>query len=211
MTNNSSTGGFLTPNSTAPLEGAALEDFIGDTIAGITGLDRDTLVLPRWQPEPPNIAAAGICWVAFGFQVRPSDNFPYIGHVGGDAVDNPDAYDQMQRNEIIDCLCSFYGLGGGSDADKYAALLRDGLMIAQNREALMTQGFSLTSVEPPLPVPSLLKERWLYRSDLLIHFRRNLVRQYPVLNIGSAEPVLEIQLEQGGDTPLEIPINVQEE
>ena len=212
MTNTSATGGYLVPNTApapAPLEGAALEDFIGDVLAAITGLDRDTEVLPRWQPEPPNIPEAGEVWMAFGFQPdRTTDTFPYVGHNAGDGIDDPNAYDEIQRNEYLPTLCSIYGLGAGSDADKVAALLYDGLIIAQNREELMAQGFTVTSIDPPLPVPSLLKLRWLYRVDLTIHFRRMIVRQYPILNVKSVPATLEVQAEQGGNEPYEVDINV---
>lgn len=210
MTNTSATGGYLVPDpTTPPLEGQALEDFIGDVIAGITGLDRDTAVIPRWQPEPPNITDAGTCWVAFGFQPdRENDTFPYVGHNGGASVDDPGAYDELQRNEMLPCLCSFYGLGAGSAADAYCAQLRDGLLIDQNREALTAQGFALTSIDPPQPVPTLLKERWLYRVDLKVNFRRLIVRQYPVLNIASAQSTLEVDAHQGGAQPYEVDIEV---
>lgn len=178
----SSTGGYLTPlppPAPTPLEGQALLDFIQGWIVGITGLD-GTLVRPYWQSEPPNVPQAGTAWCAFRVSTRPADEFPYVG------FDKSTDVFQLQRHETLNALASFYDLGSGGQADYYAALLRDGSAVAQNREPLTAAGFGLTRVGSPLAVPVVFKMRWQYRVDLEVVFRREIVRLYAVETIVSA-------------------------
>jgi hypothetical protein len=183
MTNNSSTGGPLAPNSPPapqPLEGQALLDFLQGVFVGILGID-GSMVRPRWQPEPPNIPTAGTAWVSFGVTSRPSDTYPFIGQIAG--LDNAD---QLQRHEQLTVLLSFYDLGSGGQADALAATLRDGLAVPQNREILQNNLMGMTEVGEPIAVPSLLKQRWLYRVDMTVIIAREIVREYPVLPLQSA-------------------------
>ena len=71
MPNDSSTGGYLSPVSSRPVEDDAFEDFIGNVVAGITGLAR-AMVRPRWQPKPPHPAIT-INWCAIGITTIVSD------------------------------------------------------------------------------------------------------------------------------------------
>lgn len=196
----SNVAGYLSPISTPPLEGDTLEDAIHDAIAGISGLE-GTLVRPAWQPEPATIPAAATAWAAFRIARREISLFPYVGHDGAytyppsvPPVTPPlQGADQLQQQEQLDVLVSFYDLGAaasngvGGQADAYCALFRDGLYIAQNREALMAQGIVLAYTGDAIAVPSLLKERWLYRVDLSLTLRRAIERTYPVYNIESAQ------------------------
>ena len=179
--NTSASGGYLVPDKApAPLEGEALEDFFQEIIVGITGLN-PKMVRPAWQPEPPNIPQQGNVWCAFHFQDEESDTYPWVGE------NNDGLGQQLQRNEQFGVICSFYGTGAGSSALGTAKVLRDGLAIAQNREPLFNAGMGLIEVTAPQPVPVLVKEIWLYRSDITIRIRRNVVRQYDVLSITSAQ------------------------
>lgn len=183
MTNTSATGGPLLPNPSpapAPLEGKALLTFLQNFVVGITGMP-GAMVRPRWQSEPPNIPQDGNAWAAIGIMRRPSDDWPFIGHVTNTA--NPQGADQLQRHESLYLLASFYDDGVSGMADFYASLLRDGLAIDQNREILQTNGMGLIDCEEMLSVPSLIKVRWLYRVDLPFGIRRAIVREYPVLNV----------------------------
>lgn len=185
MANTSATGGFLSPAaSPAPLEGQALLDFMQGVIVGVTGLP-GTMVRPVWQAEPPNVPDAVVCWCAFRIGARPSDTFPYVHH-------NADGQgsDTLQRHERLTVLCSFYDIGSGGAADGYLAILRDGLSIPQNRETLQANGFAFVGAGEPVPLPSLLKQRWLYRVDVELTFARQIDRTYPVLTITSAQGTL---------------------
>lgn len=182
--NTSATGGPLSPAaSPAPLEGKALLRFVQQWIVGITGLDGD-MVRPRWQPEPPVIPDAGEAWASVGIGTRLADTFPQIVHDG--AADGGKGADKMQRQEALDVLASFYDLGAGGEADLYASLLRDGMVIAQNREYLLKGGFDLAFSGDLIPAPVIIKTRWLYRVDLPFRLRRQINRTYPVQNLISA-------------------------
>ena len=65
-------------------------------------------------------------------------------------------------------------------------LARDCASIWQNSELLHESNFSLARVDAPITVPSLLKERWLYRVDLTLYLRRAIIRTFPVRNIVKA-------------------------
>lgn len=172
--NTSATGGPLQPAPPGPLEGQDLLRFVQQWIVGITGMD-GKLVRPRWQPQPPNIPQAGEAWAAIGITSRPSDTYPYVNG------------DYLQRHEVLNLLSSFYDLGYSGQADDLAARLRDGTAVPQNREVLTNAGFALISVGELVAVPSLLKQRWLYRVDLPIVLRREIERIYPVLTLESGD------------------------
>lgn len=187
MANDSATGGYLQPSpdpAPQPLEGKPLLAFLQSVVVGISGLD-GPMVRPRWQAEPPDIPTAGTCWCSMGINNRASDTFPYVGHDG--AAAEGEGADKMQRQEQLDILCSFYDLGVEGLADKYAALLRDGFAIAQNREVLQLAGYSFAFGGDLVTAPVLLKVRWQYRVDYAFSIRRQIDRTYPVLNLRSAQ------------------------
>lgn len=177
MTNDSSTGGYLTPTGVAPLEDEALDDLLHDVVAGITGLANE-LVRPRWQPEPPPTPDWGADWCAMGIMHRTADTFAVEGHDSAG-----EGSDYLIRHEVLSLLCSFYG----PNSQAKGALLRDGLSIAQNREALAGSGIALVSVGDLTKAPELVKNRWLNRADLPVVLRREIMRTYPVLNVTSAQ------------------------
>jgi hypothetical protein len=183
MPNTSATGGYLTPDGVIapPLEDDALDDFLGDVVAAIVGLDRDTRVRPRWQLDPPNPPARNVDWAAVGVPNRPRrDTFPVIQHDGAAAAGA--GADILIRNEDIELLVTFYG----PHCQANATLLADGIFVAQNREALATAGIKLVSAGEPTKAPELLKGLWYPRCDLAIVLRREVRREYPVLNLLSA-------------------------
>lgn len=189
MANDSTVAGPLAPiaGGPAPLEGAALNDFLQGFIAGLTGLD-GTLVRPRWQAEPPNIPPAATAWAAVGVNVRPGDTFAYIEHDGAyvDPVSGVSGRDIVHQHETLDLLCSFYDLGTDSQADNLASILRQGLQLDQNLELLGLNSFGLVACGDPLPVPTIFKTRWLYRVDMPIELRREITRAYAVRNLAGA-------------------------
>lgn len=181
MSNNSTTGGFLTPGPVpAPLEGQALLDFLQVWIVGLTSLD-GTLVRPYWQGEPPVIPQSGTAWCAFRVDSRPSDEYPYVYRTQADDGDH------LQRHETLAMHAIFYDTGSGGQADALAGLLRDGSAIAQNREYLVNAGMGLVRAGAPTPVPVLLKSLWQYRVDIEVVIRRQIDRVYPVESLVGAE------------------------
>ena len=183
MANTSATGGYLAPSSTAPVEDDAFENFIGDAVAGITGLTR-SLVRPRWQPEPPPHPPIEVDWCAIGITVITSD----YGVVKLHRPDG-DGHDEVQRHETDELLASFYG----PQAYSLASRLRDGLMVDQNREALRAGCVNILECTRMRTASDLVNERWVRRVDLEISLRRAVLRSYPILNVLSAVGAFETQ------------------
>lgn len=182
MPNTSATGGALSPTGfPAVLEGQALVDFLQEWAVGIVGMP-GSAVRPRWQPEPPNIPDGN--WAAFGIQRREKDTFAYVGHSSAGQ-----GSDELRRHEVLHCLVSFYG----PDAELNAELLSDGMQVPQNLEKLTGASMGLVSCGDPVLAPELVKETWLQRVDLPFAIKRQVVRNYAVLNILSAGVVLTSQ------------------
>jgi hypothetical protein len=178
MPNTSASGGFLAPSlSLAPLQDAALLDFIQAWIVGLTGLLPQN-IRPRWQPEPPNIPADTVDWAAFGIKKRIKDTYGAELHVPAAL-----GYNEIRRHEELDILVSFYG----PNADESCDLFSEGMQVAQNREILTLNNMGLISSGDAIVVPELLKEKWLRRVDLPFSLKRQIVRQYGVQNILTAD------------------------
>jgi hypothetical protein len=174
----SSSGGSLLPTSSpAPLEGQALLNFLQEWLVSLTGLPGQ-MVRPRWQPEPPNIPPEGTDWIAFGITGRPSDTFAAELHETG----APD-YNQIRRHEVLEIMASIYG----PNADSYAQVLREGMALAQNREILSLNSMGLVGSGSVQTVPELVKDKWYYRVDMPFSIRRQIVRNFQVLSLASAE------------------------
>lgn len=191
------TASVVQPNITpAPLQGDDLNDFLQAWLVVLTDLP-GPMVRPAPQTTPPNIPADGTIWMAFWPSVGKSDTFPFVGQVG-------DNY-QLQRNEVIRILCSFYDQGIGGLANQCASLLRDNLSVPQNLEVLLEQNMGMIGCEDLVPVPSLLKQRWLYRVDLPIYLTRQVVRNYNVPSIVEAEG--QIIFDDGVTVPFQVENN----
>lgn len=176
--NTSETGGILSQSpSPDVLEGEELADFFQRWISALTGL-RGNMVRPRWQPEPPNLPKDHEDWVAIGIKRRESDTYASEVHFPEDP-----GYNELRRHEILHLLASFYG----PRADYHAALFRDGIQVAQNREILTLNNMGLVESGDVIAVPELVKDKWLNRQDLEFSIRRQIVRHYKVLNLNSAD------------------------
>ncbi|MFJ7312522.1 LIC_12616 family protein [Pseudomonas sp. NPDC098747] len=178
MSNTSATGGYLTPAGTAaPAEDVELEDILQGMVKGITALS-GPMVRPRWQPGNPKQPEPTDNWCAIGVSNSKSDANPSITHDGGG-----DGAERYSRHEAFTVLASFYG----PQSQGFAGLLRDGIFIPQNREALRVHRVAFVSASEVKPVPELVNQQWIRRYDLFLEMRRQIVRTYPVLNILSAE------------------------
>lgn len=177
MSNTSATGGYIVPTGQAvppeENEDDAFLDFLHDVIQGITGLKAEN-IRPQFQLSPPTIPGRNIDWVGFGVTNRNPDQTGYEAHSGdGDGATALIVY------EDADLICSFYG----PRAENNATLLRSGLLIGQNRDVLTSAQVAIKRFAGPQRAPLLLKENWLYRSDLTVTLRRQIRRVYPILTI----------------------------
>jgi len=194
----SATGGYVLPLPSAPpvLDDDALEDFLQAIIVGVTGMP-GSLVIPFWQLEPPNLPAVGTNWASFGIEVDSTDtNAVIIHHAarGGAA-----AFDELQRHEILDVEVRMYGPQARANMHR----LRDGLQVAQNREALSAAGMGLIETTAAKSVPALVKERWLFALVSSVRIRRQVIRYYPILDLAS----VLVDLETDGGLPVAV-VNV---
>jgi hypothetical protein len=201
MPNDSSTGGFLTPTSNNDLNDLALIVFLQQMVVGMTGLP-GTVVFPRWQPEPPNIPNYNTSWAAIGSTSRKRDPYSYSLHTpgtnaggfgvsgfgtGGFGVTNAGST-TVVRNRILEILCSFYGPLAETNSELFAM----GLEVGQNRETMQLAGFNLVSgAGDATIVPTLVKERWLYRVDIPFTLRQQQQYTYPVLDLLGVLATLE--------------------
>jgi hypothetical protein len=181
MPNTSATGGYLSPSvTTPPLEDDALDAEFQKAVAGITGLE-GAMVRPRWQPGNPKQPEATTDWCAIGIATQTPDATPHIQHSGAG-----DGKDTLKRHEAIKVLCTFYG----PNSKRNAATMRDGIQMPQNLDLLALVNIGLTNVGEIQAVPELVNQQWIKRYDLPLFFSRQIVRDYSVLNILSADPIL---------------------
>lgn len=183
----SSTGGYLPPNN-LPDADKLLHRVLHDYVVGVTGLLAGN-VRPRWQKNPPEIPASNVDWCAFGV-TEISGGHPYQVQVqvqvGEDLFDTKA---NLVRDELLTCQASFYGENSGL----YAERLVLGSSIAQNREALYLQGFSVISATTILRSAELVNDVWLDRQDIEIIFGRRVVVEYNVLHFLGAAGTMETE------------------
>ena len=180
MANNSSTGGYLAPSGTPPLDDQALDRFFHDVFMGVTSLPA-ALIRPRWQINPGNMPPSGTDWMAQGDVEREDEGVAWQYFAKGTQTFT------LARNQTITNLVSIYG----PNASTNEALLRDGLSLDQNREAMNLQGIGLVRVGDPRNMSMLINEQWSKRIDVRITFRRQIVRTYPILTIQSGSVQIE--------------------
>lgn len=168
-------GGFL--DAAFTMEGRLLLDFFQQYFSAVAGMPGSVFV-PRWIPEPPNTPDFDTDWCAFGITTRRKSFTVSVTHYG-----EADGFDRVQRTQEIDFLLSFYG----ANADINAELFSDGIQIAQNREPLLVNAMGLVGTSDMIPVPSLVKQRWQYRIDITVTIRRQILRDYQILNIASLD------------------------
>jgi hypothetical protein len=166
--------------SRLPLTGQALDDFMQQIVAGITGLPGD-LVRPRWQVEPTTLPDIDTNWLAVGVTRSTPLGFPAAVEVYNPTTGA--AFSQQSDQEEFELLCSAYGPA----ADAYAVAIRSGFMVAQNREALQLVGVGLVQTSGRTRLPTLLKEQWWMRVDITVTLRREVRNFYPVLSLLSGE------------------------
>lgn len=181
MATTSATGGYLTPALTpAQLEDDALINFLQEWIVGITGIV-NTNVRPRWQPEPANIPAETVNWLAFGITKRVTDVYAAELHIPSGA-----GYNEIRRHEVLFMAATFYG----PNRNGFARKLREGMQVAQNREILTLNNMGLVESGDILTTPEQVKDKWYPGALLTFSIRRQLVSDYGVQNILSADITL---------------------
>lgn len=178
MPNTSATGGYLQQVS-GPLEGLGLRRFIGTLLVGVSGF-APGMVRPSWQQNPPPLPTIGTNWMAFGITSRRADNDPY-------QVEKDDGQRTlMLRHEELDILLAFYG----PDCLQKAAEVREGFELTQNTGYLMLAGMAYIDLSDIVHAPELVNDRYFDRADTTLTIRREVRREYSILNFVSANGVI---------------------
>lgn len=185
MAATSATGGYLLPKEADPVSDLDLDVTFQRVVRGITGLPGE-MVRPRVQPNDgmgqalPQIPNQHQDWCAIGVTEERAD-----GGVAGIQIHDSsgDGSTTLRRFIVIAVLASFYGLNSG----RYAARLRDGLCIGQNREALFHANLALVSVGAIRAVPDVPNGIPRRRQDIEMRFRLRADRAYAILNLLEAQ------------------------
>jgi hypothetical protein len=170
----SSTGGYLQQVS-GPTEGLDLRRFIGTMLAGVSGIS-STLVRPAWQTNPAPVPGIDTNWMAFAILARRADNDPY------QIETNSGLGLSMIVHEEMDVLLTFYG----PDCIQKAAETRDGFELSQNSESLKIAGMVCVDLSDIIHAPEMVNGRYFDRADTTMRLRREIRREYAVLNFVSA-------------------------
>ncbi len=175
----SSTGGVLAPLSTPPPEDGVLDAILQTLIAGITSLPGN-MVRPRWQPIPLPMPEIGTDWCALGV----TEEDPMRGVMFSAHDSTGDGSTTTQTVVELTVLASFYG----PTARGNAALLRDGLMLPQNRESLQLINMGLVGMPSRTTfVPELVNEKTQRRADITFRLMAPYNRVWPILNLLKAQ------------------------
>lgn len=167
---------YLPPTS-APL---ALEPLLQSVIVGVTGL-AGQLVRPSWQPDPPLRPARTVNWCGFRIANLTADDDAVVTTQG--------AAGRLDRNESGEWAISMYG----PNSTAQCGLLRDGLQIPQNREAMRAQGVVIVRSERIVHAPELINDVWFDRADITFQIAREVRRGYSILSLVSASGVTRAQ------------------
>lgn len=174
MPNTSATGGYL-QQVAGPLEGLDLRRFIGTVLVGVSGFEPE-MVRPAWQQNPPPVPNIDTNWMAFGITARRADNDPY-------QVEKDDGQRTlMLRHEELDIMLAFYG----PDCLQKAAEVREGFELTQNTESLLLAGMAYIDLSDIIHAPELVNDRYFDRADTTLTIRREVRREYRILNFVSA-------------------------
>lgn len=173
MSNDSSTGGYLLPTSTAPINDEALDDLFRGVIAAVSGL-APRFVVRRFKDEPGAPPQFDGTWAAVGVLAINDDDFPY------QAMQADDTY-KLVQHEVLQVMASFYG----GKAQQAARAARNGLQIGQNRDALTAAGIVLQDVGNPIRAPELINSRWSNRIDVTFTFKRQTTDTFAILPVAT--------------------------
>lgn len=176
----SATGGYLSPTTQLLPGGLTLVQYLQAVIVGITSLPGD-LVRPGWQANPPKRPDISVNWCSFSVMVMSPDANAYV-------EEKADGSGQkMQRHEVIQLVCRFYG----PLCQDFAGVLRDGLQLSQNRDSLSAGNMGFQGTSETVFVPELLNERFFQRCDITVFLTRQINRDYQVLSFESAGGEIE--------------------
>lgn len=184
--NTSATGGALFPTSPLPLNDQQLEDLFQAWVVALTQYPA-VMVRPSWQVNPPNIPLNDTDWCSFKVSVSSADTFVVNLQVG-----SGQGYNQLRRHQVLTIRFSFWG----PNASSFADLLRDGGGIPQNLEVFQLNNMGLIEFGDQVTAPEIVKNLWYRRVDMEMRVKRQIVRNYQVLTLASAQVLLDNEIYQ---------------
>jgi hypothetical protein len=170
MPNTSATGGYLTQTESS-IDGLPFRRFIGTMLVGVSGLAA-TMVRPSWQRNPPPVPDIEVSWMAYGITAQRADDAPYMED------DASGSSAELVRHEEVDILVTGYG----ADCLSVLGSTRDALYLSQNRELMYGVGMGLVGCGDITHAPELVNEQYIDRCDMTVTIRREVRREYAVLN-----------------------------
>ena len=180
MASDSSVAGYLPFTTDNGLYDDALEDFYHDVLVGLTGLPNN-LVRPKFIQEPSQQPGFEVNWMTFSLLQTSADSQHYEGHAPDD-----EGTTTIERDRIITARHTFYG----PNMTQYAERLRTMLSLSQNRDQLIGAGFGWISTGDLIPLPALIKERWVHKCEILVRYRFRAATLFRVLNLLSAQATI---------------------
>ncbi len=185
--NTSATGGYIPALPPIPPTAGDVQNALQVAISMLTGIPGN-LVRQRWQATPPTQPPATTVWASVGIGMVEDTDYPFIRHDG--TIQLPGApgpgADFLTRELLHTATVTFYG----PNVEYYAGLLRDGLYIQQNWEALHALDCKLLTVRNLTWSPELVNQQWIDRFDVEMKVSQSITRVYPVLNIVGADILL---------------------
>ncbi|OMQ22271.1 phage neck terminator protein [Serratia oryzae] len=162
---------YLRPISSSQQDDIELERILSRWVRGVSGLP-PKYVLLEWTAEQPHQPLASEDWCSLGILKFQANDNPAFTHQTDDSV-------QLWRNELIEIVVSFYGPHGQLLATQF----RDGVAIAQNREALNQAGLAFSASGAIVSAHELKNNQWVRRYDQRLTLQRKVVREYAIHSI----------------------------
>jgi len=164
LDNSNSETTYLRPISSSQQDDIELERTLSRWVRGVSGLPPKHVLLD-WTAEQPHQPSASEDWCSVGILKFQANDNPAFVNQTDDSV-------QLWRNELIEIMVSFYGPHG----QRLATEFRDGVAIAQNREALNQSGLAFSASGAIVSAHELKNNQWVRRYDQHLTFQRKVVR-----------------------------------
>ena len=185
MANTSADGGYIIATSTTDSD---IWELLHDMLQGLTGFDSN-LIRKMWQKNPPPSPENGIDWIAYGFSISEDED-------GGAYLEPTDETESvLYKHEELELSLQIYG----DDCQLTAGIIKDGLQVKQNREALYLNKIVYIGASKTLHVPEQINNEFFNRCDLTLTFRRQIERTYGIMNLVDAQGTIYPDREEVGE------------
>lgn len=176
---------FITPSDIdGELNDELLQDGLQSIVVGLTGMS-GTLVIPRFQQNPPDMPGLDVTWAAIGLTKKSRWTFAFEKHFPSTVGGQPST-SKVIREEDLWVLTSFFGPNG----DAMSELFSMGFQIATNRQAMQQLGFAFIESMDSIPRPDMINEQNRVVYDVEFRVRRRQGYTYAVQEFTSVGVVI---------------------